>query len=135
MPDIDAFVIYHPSDKHLLRELQSALQELPAVIWGPEDLLPGDPWDEFIPRNLADARIVLIICTPDTLWAGDRYLQEQLGDARDFLRRGVKKVLPVFFGDPSLCEIPYGFKDITGLDMGPGRERGIAGLRKILGST
>lgn len=70
---VDVFITYDKRDHKLGRALKEALDEEGLSAFSEvHDLIPGDLWDEVIPCNLRQAKLVVPIITPRWPVQGDR---------------------------------------------------------------
>ena len=109
----DVFIAHAGPDLPAAQELHGHMAVARRVFLDAVDLLPGDAWDETLPRALRGSRVtvVLVSVRTDRAW----YQREEIALAVELTRSAQHRVVPVYLDDEALQSVPYGLRRVHGL--------------------
>lgn len=96
----DIFISYKKEEAASAETIAKAFEEQSWSVWWDRRLPAGDKFDETIRRELADAKLVVVLWSKKSL--DSDYV---IGEARD--ANGQEKLISVFIDDASEKELPY----------------------------
>lgn len=94
------YVLHAAADRDLAEQVKAEFRSRGLEAWSPTDLVPGDLWDEEIPRRLRSAEKILVLLTPNWPEAIRGPLFEQWAIAAERLNAAGMQtpVVPVYAG-------------------------------------
>lgn len=101
----DIFISYSQKDKVLASELAGFLKDSGYDVWWDYDLVGGVQFRDQIKRQLAEASVVIVIWTPNSVESN--WVLEEADEARD-----ARKLLPVRTPELEFKHIPLGFRQL-----------------------
>ncbi|MFM8661632.1 MAG: TIR domain-containing protein [Cyanobium sp.] len=107
---LKVFVSYSHRDDNWREQLEAHLSLLRRQgildLWSDRRLMAGDPWDQEISDALADARIVLLLVSPDFL-ASDYCFGREMTVALERHQQGEARVVPVLLRPCDWTSAPF----------------------------
>lgn len=95
---LKTFIGYAPEDKGMLNKLKTHLRLLERAglieLWDDQNLVPGEEKGKEIEKQLSNARIILLLISPDFLISHDCY-DIQMGMAIERHKQGKARVIPI----------------------------------------
>jgi hypothetical protein len=92
------FLGYAPEDTNMLKTLKTHLRPLERAglieVWDDQDVAPGEEKGKEIERHLSDARIILLLISPDFLGSSN-YYDIQMSMAIERYEQGEASVVPI----------------------------------------
>lgn len=114
----DFFIAHAGPDVTAARALNRLLSKRHRVFLDAESLMPGDPWDETLPRAQQRSRVTVVLVSACTDSA--YYQREEIAQAIELSRSeaGRHHVVPICLsGPPVPHDIPYGLRRLNFLFM------------------
>jgi TIR domain/FHA domain len=114
----DFFIAHAGPDVKAARALYRLLSKSHRVFLDAESLMPGDPWDEKLPRAQKQSRVTVVLVSACTDYA--YYQREEIAQAIDLSRSeaGRHHVVPIYLScPPAPPDIPYGLRRLNFLFM------------------
>ena len=114
----DFFIAHAGPDVMAARALNRLLSKRHRVFLDAESLMPGDPWDETLPRAQQRSRVTVVLVSACTDSA--YYQREEIAQAIELSRSeaGRHHVVPICLsGPPVPHDIPYGLRRLNFLFM------------------
>ena len=128
MPNYDVFLAHAGADRARAKELYQLLVPELSVFLDAESLLPGDEWDQEIPKAQRKSQATAILVSRSVEAA--YYLRDEIASAIALQRAhpGEHRAIPVYLDgmprDP--MDVPYGLRILNGIDAVA--EGGMAGV-------
>jgi hypothetical protein len=127
------FLCHSSGDKPAVRQLRHRLQESGYEPWlDEEDLLPGQKWEQEIPKAVRNSDVVLVCLSQESV-TKQGYVQKEIKlalDAADQRPDGTIFLIPVRLSD---CNIPERLREWQWVDLF--EDRGYDRLLHALGSV
>jgi len=114
----DFFIAHAGPDLMAARALNRLLSKCHRVFLDAESLMPGDPWDETLPRAQQQSRVTVVLVSACTDYA--YYQREEIAQAIELSRSeaGRHHVVPICLsGPPVPHDVPYGLRRLNFLFM------------------
>lgn len=110
----DIFVSYKKEDRAIVERFVKALRAAGKEVWWDDALTPNEAWDAMIERQIAAARVVIVLWSPRSIHSD--WVRSEAHYAQDH-----HKIVPVMI---ERCAIPLAFMlrqavDLTGGNFGP----------------
>jgi len=127
----DIFLAHSSQDKPQVRELYRELKKNGPgyrIFLDEAAIEPGQVWSTAIPEALRSSRVAVVVISRQS--SQSWYLEEEVRDMIERMRRGELRIIPVYLDGFGSGEVPYGLKQLHGLDA---RAEGIPEVaRRIL---
>jgi hypothetical protein len=110
----DFFIAHAGPDAKAATALYRLLSKTHRVFLDAKSLMPGDPWDEVLPKAQQQSRITVVLISPHTDFA--YYQREEIAQAIALSRSeaGRHHVIPIFLGSPPAPpNTPYGLRRLN----------------------
>jgi len=114
----DFFIAHAGPDVMAARALNRLLSKCHRVFLDADSLMPGDPWDEVLPRAQQQSRVTVVLVSGSTDHA--YYQREEIAQAIELSRSeaGRHHVVPICLsGPPVPHDVPYGLRRLNFLFM------------------
>ena len=115
----DFYISYSHDDARIADRLYEALKAYGVYTFIDRYMIPpGTVWLDALSEAMAASRVILILVSEHRRQSG--YAQEEIEMALRLARASDQLVIPIFLGDISSRELPYGLALRTGLSLEPG---------------
>jgi hypothetical protein len=95
------FISHSSLDKPVVRQISEAIEKAGFAIWLDEhELLPGDPLAERISEALANAKVVIVVVSENSLKS--KWLKFELNKAADLMIQGKCRLIPAVIDNSAL---------------------------------
>lgn len=115
-PNYDVFLAHAGPDHPIATRLYKLLTTRYRVFLDSESLMPGDAWDEAIPRAQQLSAMTVILISSNT--KRGYYAKEEIAAAIDLARKdqSTHRVVPVYLeGRSANSDVPYGLQRLVGI--------------------
>jgi len=109
------YIVAARTEDAVAEALHSRLVRARVTPWYPRiDVLPGDNWDEEIPKALQQVILVVVLVGQTQL---DHYRSEDVARALDFARKKKTRVVPVLLDGATSDHLPYGLFRVREIEV------------------
>lgn len=95
----DVFISYSKKDRDLALRVETALSSEGLSVWWDDNLSPGQSWDRIIEKELAKAKVTMVLWTPRSV--SSEFVRSEVNYAKS-----KDKLIPAMLEE---CEVPLAF--------------------------